>query len=394
MKISFVIQRYGQEVMGGSELHCREIAERLVKAGHNCTVFTTAAKDYITWKDEYSLGESLLNGVEIRRFSVEKQRDITAFNKYSDWIFSHAHSKEHELAWMEMQGPFSPQLIEAIERESKKYDLFIFFTYLYYNTYWGMKKVKAKRVLVPTAHDEPPLHLVIMKDVFASPQAFMFNTEAEKSMLSRLFSFKGKYQETVGVGVEIPTDPDTSSFFSKYGVELPFVLYAGRIEEGKGCGELIEYFLKYNRKNPHLNLVLIGKQLMDIPSHPSLKCLGFIPKKDKDAAMNAALATVHPSHLESLCMAALESMAVRTPILVQEKTEPLKQHCIKGKSGLCFSGYGEFEAALDLLLKDKKLRDTMGENGLNYVQKNYSWPAVIGKYERLLGYMKDLGQKG
>jgi len=387
MKIAFIVQRYGKEVMGGSELHCRQIAERLVESGMECTVYTTTAKDYTTWRNEYPPGESLFNGVSIKRFKVDKERNMESFNKFSEWIFSQKHNREDELEWLVQQGPYCPSLIEALEKDAKNYDIFIFFTYLYYNTYWGLRTIKGRAVLVPTAHDEPPLHLEIMKEVFSFPQSFIFNTESEKAMLSRLFSFKHKYSDVVGVGVDIPSGVGGSLFRQKYGIRPPFILYAGRIEKGKGCGELIDYFLRYSRRKPDLTLVLIGKLLMDLPAHPRIRYLGFVSPEDKNIAMASSLVTVHPSHLESLCIAALESMAVQTPLLVQEKTEPLKQHCIKGKSGLYYSNYGEFEEALDLLLSDSDLRTLLGKSGLNYVRENYAWSRVIQKYMKLFDYL-------
>jgi len=387
MNLAFVIQRYGKEVMGGSELHCRQIAEKMVEAGYDCTVYTTTAKDYITWKNEYSPGESLLNGVLIKRYQVDRVRDIESFNKYSDWIFFNDHTKDDEWEWMEKQGPSSPALLDALEKEESEHDLFIFFTYLYYNTYWGLKRIQGKKVLVPTAHDEPALHLDIMKEVFSAPDAFMFNTESEKNMLSRLFSFEGKYQETVGVGVEIPEEPNTREFFQRHRITVPYILYAGRIEPGKGCGELIEYFLRFNRENPYLKLVLIGKLLMELPVHPGILYLGFVSPEEKNAAMFGALASVHPSYLESLCMAALESMAIRTPIFVQARTDPLKQHCINGKGGLYYDSYQEFAAGVGLFLKDEKLRKIMGNNGFGYVRDDYSWPKVMDKYKKMFDHL-------
>lgn len=386
MKIAFAVQRYGKEVMGGSELHCRQIAERLAVAGFECTIYTTAAKDYITWKNVFPPGTTVLEGVNVKRFPVEKERDIESFNRFSDWIFSHDHSHEEEIEWLEKQGPYSPALIEALEKEASSHDIFVFFTYLYYNTYWGLKKIRGKKALVPTAHDEPPLNLDIMKEIFSFPQAFLFNTESEKEMLARLFSFEDKYQDIVGVGIEVPEDLEASAFCSKYGISPPFILYAGRVEPGKGCQELIDYFLAYNRKNAALSLVLIGNLLMDLPSHPQIKYLGFISEEEKNSAMASALATVHPSCFESLCMAALESMAVQTPILVQERADPIKQHCLKGRSGLFYSNSEEFEESLSLLLRDSKLRKTMGKNGLQYVQNHYSWPIIIEKYRNLFDF--------
>jgi glycosyltransferase involved in cell wall biosynthesis len=206
-------------------------------------------------------------------------------------------------------------------------------------------------------------------------------------MLSRLFLFGDRYQEVVGVGVDIPQKLETSVFKHKFGMLSPFILYAGRIEPGKGCQELLDYFLGYNRHNPGLSLVLIGQRLMELPPHPRIKYLGFVSPDEKNAAMAQAEVTVHPSYLESLCMAAQESMAVRTPILVQERTDPLKQHVLRGKSGLFYSNYEEFEAALDLLLGDRGLREAMGRNGLEYILEQYTWPKVVEKYERLFVHL-------
>jgi len=386
-KIAFVVQRYGKEVMGGSELHCRQVAERLVEKGYDCTVYTSAAKDYISWKNEYPEGESILDGVIIKRFPVDKERKIDEFNSFSDWIFSNDHTEEDELSWMEQQGPYSRRLIEALEKEAGNFDVLIFFTYLYYNTYWGLRKTKGKKALVPTAHDEPALQLNLMNSVFAEPEAFIFNTKSEMNMLAKNFSFKGKYKDIVGVGVDIPKiEPDEKIPF-QYGLYSPYILYAGRIEPGKGCQELIDYFLKYSRENPDLILALIGKKLMDLPDHANIRYLGFIPPGHKNALMASALVTVHPSPFESLCMAALESLAMRTPILVRAETDPLKQHAVVGKAGLYYSGLAEFGGALSLLQANEKMRGVMGENGRQYVRDSYTWSVVMEKYDKVINFL-------
>jgi glycosyltransferase involved in cell wall biosynthesis len=392
-RVAFVIQRYGLEVMGGSELHCRLVAERLAQRGYECTIFTTTARDYITWKNEYESGESILNQVVIKRYPVEKERNIDEFNKFSDWIFHHHHSKNDEEQWMEQQGPYSPDLIEALRENQADYDCFVFFTYLYFNTYWGLKAVTRPKALVPTAHDEPALYLEMMKEVFAAPQAFIFNTQAEKRMLTRLFNLEGKYQDVVGVGVDIAqTIPDQDALRTRYGLVRPYLLYAGRIEPGKGCQELMDYFQEYSRRRPGVDLVLIGKKLMDIPPHHQIKYLGFVSPEDKTALMKYALVTIHPSHFESLCMAALESLSLGTPILVQEQTEPLKDHCRLGQAGLYYSNQAEFFETLDLLLADERLRERLGLNGRAYVEKNYSWEIILEKYRRVFEYLGGVSQ--
>jgi glycosyltransferase involved in cell wall biosynthesis len=387
-RIAFVVQRYGTEVLGGAELLCRLVAERLARAGYDVTVYTTCAKDYITWKNEYPEGETLLNGVLIRRFPARRIRDIESFDRFSDRIFHNPHSPDDEKEWMERQGPFSTGLVEALSEKEGSHDLFIFFTYLYYTTYWGLKAVPPeKAVLVPTAHDEPALRLEMMKEVFARPRAFVFNTESEREMVGRHFSLDGKYGDVVGVGVDLPGAPVTVGFFAEYRVRPPYVLYAGRIEPGKGCRELIDNFLRYVGRVPGLELLFVGNLLMKLPDDPAVRYLGFVTPENKNAAMAGALATVHPSRYESLCMAALESLAVRTPILVQEATDPLKRHCLEGKCGLYYANPDDFGEALALLEADERLRRALGQNGFDYVARNYAWSTILMKYERLFEHV-------
>ena len=159
IKIGIVVQRYGEEVLGGAETLARDVAERLNSYGFDVTVFTTTSRDYITWINHYRPGESILKGVIIKRFNVDREREIQAFNRYSEEFFKKDPVERDEKEWIEKQGPYTPDLLKALQDEQENYDLFLFFTYLYYTTVEGIKIIRKPVVLFPTAHDELPIYL-------------------------------------------------------------------------------------------------------------------------------------------------------------------------------------------------------------------------------------------
>src|SRR6188508_3749409 len=189
MKIAFIVQRYGTEILGGSEYHCRLIAERLAPR-HQVEVLTTCAADYITWKNEYPEGTDRIRGVTVRRFANARTRDIQEFNRYSDWIFNNRHGRQEEMEWLKQQGPWSPGLFEYLERHHTNYDILIFFTYLYAPTVMGLRIAPSKSLLVPTAHDEPAIRLGIYEDVFASAAGLIWNTEVERAFVTSTFHLR------------------------------------------------------------------------------------------------------------------------------------------------------------------------------------------------------------
>ena len=203
MKVAFIVQRYGAEILGGSEYHCRLIAERLAPR-HQVEVLTTCAADYITWKNEYPEGTDRVRGVTVRRFANARTRDIQAFNRYSEWIFNNPHSREDEIEWLRQQGPWCPALLEYLEKNHHQYDVLIFFTYLYAPTVLGVRIAPHKTILVPTAHDEPAIHLDIYKELFSLPAGMAYNTDVERRFLTTHFSIRAVEEETVGCGVDLP----------------------------------------------------------------------------------------------------------------------------------------------------------------------------------------------
>jgi glycosyltransferase involved in cell wall biosynthesis len=383
MNLALVVQRYGEEIVGGAELHARWIAQRLA-AGHRVEVLTTCAVDYLTWENRYPPGESEVNGVRVRRFPVARRRTAETFDDISNKVHFFEHDLDDERRWMEEHGPVTPGLVDHLRERASEYDAVVFFSYRYWTTYHGLKAAGGRAVLAPTAEDDPVVRFGIFRDVFRLPAAYAFNSVEERELLHGVSGTELR-GEVVGVGIEDVAVVPPEKIRKRLDLLGDSIVYVGRIEREKGCARLFDDFSRYVQENgPHLNLVLIGKAVLPVPVHVNINHLGVLSDVEKLSVIGASRLLVHPSPFESLSMSLLEAWKVGRPALVNARCAVLRGQVTRAGGGLYYSGYEEFAAALGWLLAHPDDADRLGRSGRAYFERHYSWPVVMEKWERLL----------
>lgn len=383
-KVAIINQRYGAEVNGGSEYYTKKLAEHLQEY-YDIEVLTTTALDYDTWKPYYQEGKQVVDGVPVRRFHVKKTRNPYFFRVVNKVLCTFPiFGRFLEPLWLKVQGPYCPDIIKYIHAKREEFDVFIFVTYLYYTTAYGMLEVANKSILVPTAHDEYCIYFHIYQKVFKNPRGIVYLTDEEKTFVERLFSNGDIPHSIAGSGVDVRFVDNKDDFKKRHGISGEYIIYVGRVDSSKCCDKLFDYFSAYKKKHSEdLKLVVLGKMMMQIPQKDDIVCFGFVSEEEKYSAMSGAKALIMSSEYESLSLAVLESLALGVPIVVNGKSEVLKGHCLKSGAGLWFRNEDEFEQCLLYVLKDKD-SEKMKNLGIKYVKENYSWENTIEKYKNLI----------
>jgi glycosyltransferase involved in cell wall biosynthesis len=385
VKVAIVVQRYGADINGGAEQHARYVAEHLARHVEVEVLTTCAHRDYISWKNEFPPGREVIHGIPVHRFPVSIERDPIEFAKWSEKVFSQAHSLRDELAWLESEGPTSPALVEHIRAHEADYDFFIFFSFRYHHSYHGCRAVASRAVLVPTAERDSALGLGIYPPIFRGVRAFMYNSFEERALIQGVANNQSVPGVVVGVGSEIPERSNGGRFRQKFDLRDRFAIYVGRIDENKGCGELFEFFEHYSASLVDgMHLVLIGTAHIPVPKHPRIHHLGFLEDQDKYDAMAASELLVMPSYLESLSMVALEAWAMGKPVLANARCDVLQGQCLRSNAGLFYANYAEFAETMRAIDTTPSLQAALGRNGRLFFEKNYAWPVIEKKYVDML----------
>lgn len=386
-KIGFVVPWYEDKIPGGAEMEMREVSAHLHNCGAEVEILTTCVKEFGSdWSvNYYPSGDSVsINGIKIKRFKVKK-RNTQAFDAVNLKLMNKqpVSLEEEETFINEMVN--SPELYDYIKKHKEEYSVFVYIPYMFGTTYFGVKACPEKAVLIPCFHDEAYAYLNKFKELFPQAAGMVFNAEPEARLAERLYGFSKSGTKTILMGIGMDTDIKTfpENFRSKFGITKPFILYAGRKDEGKNVHTLLKYFSEYKKRcGGDLQLVLIGGGKIDIPCDVSsdVHDLGFVDIQDKYNACGAAMLMCQPSKNESFSLVIMESWLCHRPVLVHDKCAVTRNFASESNGGLYFDNYFEFEGCVNYIANHPSEANIMGENGRQYVLDNFTWNVITEKY--------------
>jgi len=376
MKLALVIQRCAPDIYAGAEKLVWNLGKNFSEI-FDVEILTTCAKDASNWKNHYKSGTEKIGNLKITRFPVDKERD-PKYVHISNYLESNPDDIDKGLEFIDAMGPISNSLLKHIKTNRDKYDLFIFFGYLYWLTFHGMPLVQDKSLFFTQAHNEPWASFKIYDKIFDVPLGYLFQTNAEKNFVHKRFGNKDKPHAIVGHGIDL--NIASKKYNSKIKIPKKYLLYIGRISAGKGCQLLSDYYNKYIALNKNdLKLIMIGDQEQKITNCNAL-IFENLKDQDKFFLLQNCEVFIMPSFYESLNMACLEAWLFQKPVLVNGQCQVLKEHCLDGNGGLYFENYHEFSETLTRILENKQLSTNLGINGEKYVRENYNWEQTRKNY--------------
>lgn len=370
---------------GGAELLARGMARELNKRGVPAIVFTTCSSSPYEswWQDQHQPGVYDVQGVETRRFATGKNRAPydAAINKITRGVSLSTAEQENFFTY----GINSPELVEELAKYvNDDYEL-IALPYFHGLTHSVVNQYPGKISLIPCFHDEAQFYWPATERLLANAKHIFFNSLEEKQLTIRQYGRRigRRVVESVvtGVGVELPA---SNGDVEAQSTPLPesYFVYAGRKEKGKNVHLLGDWFLEYARKYPgNTKLVFIGGgDTTLVPKNDRCVDLGFVSESRKLEVLKNSRGVINLSENESFSIVIMEGWLCGVPSVVSANCAVTRSHVNRCNGGMFVSDEKEFCEALKYLEEHETIRQRMGANGQQYLAREFSFDAVLGRY--------------
>jgi glycosyltransferase involved in cell wall biosynthesis len=409
-RIAFVTSWYGEGISGGAEAECYGLVEGLAARdnGLDVEVLTTTLKEFSSdWNESYHAeGDKIEGSVRVHRFSV------TTPDRRSFHILNGSRLMKGGVEALKARGNaspvsanveafyarsmiHSPKMLRFIEEQIPNFDLFVFIPYMFGPTIFGGRIAATKAVIIPCLHDERYAYMDLYKSLMTSVKATAFHVEAELNLAKKIYG--SKLARPYLIGEKVQTDiafGDSQRFLKKFGIEQPYLLYAGRKIVGKNLPELVQFFSEFKRRFPSdLRLVIIGKGDLNFVDTPHVTELGFLDEADKIDAYRGALALCQPSLNESFSIVMMEAWLQETPNLVHSGCDVTADHINASGGGYLYRDQQSFNEQVLKLSAGGELNRKLGAAGRRYVLQNFSPDVVLTKVEAMIDDLTKAGVK-
>jgi glycosyltransferase involved in cell wall biosynthesis len=389
MRVAFVVQRYGEEVAGGAEALCRATARALAGAGDAVEVYTTTARDYLTWAPHYPEGTSEDDGVVVHRFHADPP-DPSRADRLGKALALAPGDDAAERAWARAQGPVAPGLVRALATATGaagRHEAVAAWTYLYATSQLAMPLAPTRTVLVPLAHDEPMLRFGLSRGLVRSAAAVAYMTPEERRLVEDLHGPLGRPAAVVGAGIEPAGGGDAARARARFDLPARFALYLGRVDPAKGVGGLIRAHDAYRRAGGSYGLVLAGRPAVDMGLPDWVRTTGFVDAGARADLLAACELVVLPSPYESLSLVALEAWSAGRPTLATARSEVLAGQTARSSGGLLWTDDLSYSRQMSRLAADPSLRDMLGTRGARFAAE-WTWDACVRRWRGLLAQVR------
>lgn len=389
-----MVQRYGDEVVGGAEKYVAAMATGLAADGHDVRVITSCATNYSDWSDEYEPGTRVEHGVTIHRLPVRSPRDndrfiplhLRAVDTSLDPLWPWAQDR-----WTQLMGPDLADPEPVLRAEAVACDATVLVGYHYSQT-MRLTRIAAAHgatAVVPTAHPEGAFHVGAVGDMFSHADAVISLAPEEGELIRRTWP-QAPPITVVPCPVDPvePPDPDAvAGVLGPMGLRHGrYAVVVGRVDPAKGSDDAIRFAVQYRRRvDPDFELVVIGPGgAGDAPQ--GVRATGFVDEPTKIALVAGAGVVLQPSYMESFSYALMEGWLLERPALVQRRSRVLAGHVDRSGGGITYGNYLDFEAALATLSSRPELAARLGAAGRSYVLDEFSWrPVADGFVAALAG---------
>ena len=385
MRLAFVTPRFGAGVLGGSEARVREEARGLAARGHDVEVLTTCALDGDTWRNELPEGAERDGDVTVRRFPTVPGTDASRRDQLDRRVLSGVPpSPAEEADWIDSRYQV-PGLARHVARSADRYDSLVYSPYLAWTTLRCLPIAPERAVLMPCLHDEPAARLASVRAALAGAGEVWFQSDPEHLLGHRVVRL-GRHV-TVGSAVNVPERYDVEAVRARFGLHEPYVLYAGRREDGKGWPEALRGFATALAvEGLDLRLVTIGEGDSWVPGQLEGRVLhlGFVEEADVPGVFAGALAYLQPSRNESFSRTVMESWLAGTVVVARATSEVVAWHCERSGGGLLYGDELELAASLRAVVENPAAAAAMAAAGRRYVLDHYTWPTALDRIEDAL----------